>query len=551
MNNKGQAGAAGALLALIAVFVLLYLLMIPADLREELLNDGSSGKKPSEEEPAGARFNKTVFTASPGRIDYLKFSEYEHPLPAVNLYSSSSAKTKQIGDGIYVKNGIFDRKDANVSFRLDNNAQNVFLSFSLSPNRNNRGRLQIALNGNTIYNRQPSGQTRPIRLEGLNTENTLTFFVSGVGYRFWTTNEYEILDLALFYDVVDDSTQTSKNTFMVTESEKFNLESAQIKFFPDCNRHTAGRLNVYMNSNLIYSAVPDCGQINMVELSPAAVEAGQNRVTFASEGGNYLIDNIVVKTEMKSMTYPAYYFDLPASLFSKQVEEDADEDCGDIDGVCPKGCDPDQDKDCCLKETSSYWCDYQPANQDDRCRGVTNVRYCYLCPSGYENIHGDAPEECEDLCGDDNDGVCPGGCSRYYDKDCCYEIDPENFWCDDIPKYGLATCKDAITRDECSACASGWQSDESDFTCLAETDDDTVAVLKSSYDVRLTLKFADARDKKAGRVFVNGYQFYFSTYDDEYDRVIDSYVEDGTNSVKIEPDQSVLEIRELVIEIED
>jgi hypothetical protein len=49
---------------------------------------------------------------------------------------------------------------------------------------------------------------------------------------------------------------------------------------------------------------------------------------------------------------------------------------------------------------------------------------------------------------------------------------------------------------------------------------------------------------------VNGYQFYFYTYTDEYTRVIDNYVEDGTNTIKIEPDQTQLDIRKLLVEIE-
>ena len=181
---------------------------------------------------------------------------------------------------------------------------------------------------------------------------------------------------------------------------------------------------------------------------------------------------------------------------------------------------------------------------------MTSEFICKLCPSGYENSDTDPPEECEDMCGDDTDNECPEGCSRSYDEDCCFENDPENFWCPDIPKYGLATCKDAITVDECDACYAGWESDESDFSCSgSSSDDDTV--LKSRYDVKVTLYFADDYEKKAGRVFVNGFQFSFYTYSDEYSRSINNYVEDGGNSIKIEPDQTTLDIRKLLIEIED
>lgn len=552
--KRAQAAPAASLLALIAVFVLLYILLIPPDMRAELLGDSGYGTKdPDEESPSTVRFNKTVFVTSPGRIDYLKFSEYEHPLPAVNLYTTSDSEQRTIGDSVYVKNGIFDRKDANLSFSIneEDDIQNVLLSFKTNPNRNSNGILTVKLNGEQLINKQVSGNVGPIEIQDLRDRNVLSFSVSGVGYRFWTTNEYELDDIQLFYDTVDTSTQMSRNTFMVTDVEKFNLESATFTFFPDCNPRSVGRLTALINSHSVYSAVPDCGQLNRIELSPSVIEAGMNKVTFESEQGQYLIDQITVDTELKSMSYPTYYFDLPNTIFSTTINIDDDEEnCGDVDGICPKDCDTDLDMDCCFEKTSGYWCDYQPYNEDDRCRSITSSYQCDLCASGYEDSDGEPPEECEELCGDDEDGECPEGCSIYLDKDCCYEYDEENFWCNEIPKHGLPTCKFALSADECDSCQSGWESDESDFTCPKD-DDDTTATLKSRYDVKLVLKFLDDHEKKAGKVFINGYQFHFMTYDEDYERNIDNYIEDGTNAVKIEPDQTVLEIRQLIVEIED
>jgi len=552
MNRRAQTGAAASLVILIGIFFLLYLLLIPPDEREALLNDGTSttGKSPHDEQPA-ASFEKTALDVTPGRVDFLKFKEYEHPLPAVNLFSTTSSEDKNIGDSVYVKNGIFDKKTANLSFKFDSESvSNVYLAFRVSPNRNNQGRLIIYLNKQQIFNKPVKTVPDPIKLESLGKNNVLSFEVTGVGYRFWTTNEYEVDDIKLFYDVTDTSNQESKNTFMVTDSEKFNLDKVSMKFFPDCDPRDSGKLSVLVNREMVFSSVPDCGQLNKIELSPSVIEAGMNRVEFRADGGKYLIDQILVETDLKSMTYPTYYFDLEKTLFSQVVDEENDEECGDVDGICPDDCDADLDKDCCFERTSNYWCDYQPSNQDNRCRAVRSVEICSLCPSGYEDSDGDPPEECEDLCGDDTDNDCLSGCSRFYDKDCCFDDDEDNFWCDDIPKYGLATCKDAITLDECNACPDGWDSDESDFRCTA-SDDDTDAVLKTRYDVDLTLRFADDIEKKAGRIFINGYQFHFQTYDDEYSRNINRYVEDRTNSIKIEPDQTVLDIRQLVVEIED
>jgi hypothetical protein len=556
-NRRGQAGAAGALLALLAVFILLYMLLIPPDMRDALLNDQPlpDGKTPSTDVPAGLKINKTVLTESPGRIDYLKVKQFDHPLPAINLYTKTEAEQQDIGNDIYVKNGIFDKKTANLTFRISNPDQldNVYLSFRVNPNRNNKGQLRISLNGNTLIDGNVGSTPEPIAIGSgmLESTNVVSFEVSGVGYLFWTTNEYELTDLKLVYESSDISTQTSRNTFMVTDTEKFNLEKASLAFTPDCQTETAGTLTVTINNQEVYGAVPDCGSPNYVEFSSSVIEAGTDKVVFHSDRGRYLIDNILVKTTLKTMAYPRYDFELDSLLFSKSTDVDTgDEDCGAIDGICPSGCDADQDKDCCLDETSNYWCDYQPNNQDDRCRAVTSNLTCQLCPSGYEDKSGEPPEKCDRACGDDTDNKCPTGCSRYYDKDCCFDVSEENFWCDDIPEFGLATCKEAITKDDCDACEAGWESEGSDFECSATNNDDSSSVLSSRYDVKLTLKFFDDNEKKTGKIYVNGYQFYFYTYTDEYTRVIDNYVESGTNTIKIEPDQTVLDIRKLLVEVE-
>jgi hypothetical protein len=555
VRKKAQAGAAGALLALIAVFIILYMLLIPPEMRDQLLNDGdSTGKTPGTEQPLGFEFNTTVISVVPGRIDYLKIKEYDHPLPAVNLYSTSTAKELDIGNNVYVKNGIFDKKTANITFPIKDpgSIESVYLSFRSNPNRNNKGILTVSLNGRVLFDAElGKSSIDPIAVDSsaLQMNNVLTFEVSGVGYRFWTTNEYELNDIKLVYDSIDDSTQTSRNTFMVTETEKFNLEKATLRFTPDCKSAAVGTMTVNVNSETVYSAVPDCGSPNVIDLSPSVIEAGNNRVMFHSAQGKYLIDQISVKTSLKAQAYPRYDFELDDRLFTT-AKKDNDEDivCGDVDGRCPNGCDADLDKDCCLQETSSYWCDYQPANQDDRCRGVTSNLTCLLCPSGYEDSRGEPPELCDRLCGDDTDNKCPSGCSKYYDKDCCMDESEDNFWCDDKPKWGLETCKDSITTDECSACANGWESDRSSFSC-SKDNSDTVSVLDSRYDVKLTLSFFDDEQKKSGKLYVNGYQFSFYTVTGQYTKVLDGYVEPGSNVIKIEPDQTVLDIRKLLVEV--
>ncbi|MBN2457499.1 hypothetical protein JXB31_00015 [Candidatus Woesearchaeota archaeon] len=563
IRKAQSAGSAGAFIALIAGFLLLYILLVPADLREELLTSESSTTTGSTtaantDTVKSLGLEEPVLEEQPGRIDYLKFNQYDHPLPAVNLYTTTSAKEKNIGDSVYVKKGVFDKEEKNISFELSDPSliENVYLSFALNPNRNNKGRLLIWLNGNLIFEREYSlTMNSPIVLSKkyLEKKNTLKFEVSGVGWRFWTTNDYELDNIRVIYDQTDISAQTSKNTIMLTESEKFNLEGVKLKFNPDCTPREVGILNVKVNNNIVFSAIPDCGQLNIVEMSPSVLEMGNNFVVFETEKGYYLIDQINLQTSMKTMTYPVHYFDLDERLFSIYQEEDEDEGCGDVDGICPVDCPEYLDKDCCLEKSSRYWCDVMPNNENNRCRAVVYESDCYSCPSGYEDSSGNPPEVCEDKCGDDTDNECPAGCNKLYDKDCCMEEASTNYWCNDVPQYGLShVCKAAIHLEDCENCPSGYETEDGTFSCPAKVvDSDEETVLRPKYHVWLRLKFLDDGERKAAKVFVNGYQFYIDTTRDTFERKIDNYVEDGSNAIKIEPDRTTLDIIKMEIAVED
>ncbi|MFW6449475.1 MAG: hypothetical protein ACOCZ6_00345 [Nanoarchaeota archaeon] len=558
MGKKAQntAGGAAAFIAIIGGAILLYLMLLPPADREELLGDetsqgGTGTSTPEEKEQFFNDMNKTPLKESPGRISYLRQDEFDHNLPAINLYTSSSSEDKKIGKDVYVKSSVFDEKTKEISFTTPSEIEDVYLAFSTGEAR---GKLIGRLNGETVFEKKITGgqETVSIRDDLLEEENTLQLEVSGVGWKFWTTNKYNIETIRAVYKEIDTSRQQSKNTFIVSDSEKHNLDYGVLKFNPDCNQNEAGKVTVLLNRNIVYQAVPDCGMLNRVEITSDMINAGENKVEFKSDKGRYSINQINLQTKMEKMTFPVYYFDLEEKLFDIESDESEEEhECGDSDGVCPSGCPEYKDKDCCLEKTSKYWCDVQPSNANERCRSVVYEEDCESCPSGYEDEEGNPPEVCEGDCGDDTDGVCPEGCSRNYDKDCCFEHSEKNYWCDEVPKYGLSNvCMESIHEQDCDNCPSGYETLEGSFSCPDESEDyDETARLKPGYDVWLKFSFLDDGERKAAKVFVNGRQFYLDTREGEYERKINDYVEDGSNAIKIEPDMDSLDIRKLEAEV--
>ena len=556
MRKKGQeTTTAGGLVAIIAGLLILYILFLPQDARDELLGNsaGSSGGSGSSGGGIVPKDTETeiIFTSSPGKIDYTSVDEMDYDIQAFTLYASTGAKELEKINDFYIRNGWFDKKTKSASFGADDpeNTDNVVLSMV---SKIRKGVLQIKLNGEIVYeNQMGSANPEPIALKSRYLEriNELEFSVSGVGIQFWTTNEYSFENVKILADVTDISRQSSKNTFYITEEEMANIEKAKLRFIPDCSQNEVGLLTVEINGKQLFSKLPDCGNANVFDMSPGNLNLGKNTVIFTTDMGVYLIDRIQIQTELEESESPTYYFELDKNLFTTVKDKD-DADCGDIDGVCPDGCDEDVDKDCCFEKYSEgYWCDSLTSNIDDRCVGHVESGTCSRCLAGYEDNSGDPPEACEENCGDDTDDDCNSGCSIYYDKDCCFDQSGDQYWCNDLPISGISyACMDEVSRGQCEVCTTGYEGEDDDPDCPT-SEEETEEKLKSNHDINLIFEFTDDAEDKEADVFINGRKVSFRTRTEDWEKRIDEYVVSGTNSIKIVP-KSDLEVRQIKVELE-
>ena len=314
MRKAQSGGSAATLVAVIALLIVLYILFLPPDIRQELLADNTSDTSSF----SSGKVIKNLLLENPGRLEELPQNEVEHDLPSVNLYSLTGATIIKKASSLYVKNGVFDTKTENVDFSISDltDTNNFLLSFSVSAGK---GNLIIKLNGKEIYNNEiTSKNVAPIELskDALSSQNTLEFSVSGVGVAFWRTNEYNLANIQITADVTDTTGQESRNTFVVSETEYRNIDSAKLRFFADCTPSDVGILEVSVNNQIVSSSVPDCSSLRPIDVSPAYFQNGENKVTFKTNKGKYLIDQVSITTKLKDITFPSYYFSIENSDFS-------------------------------------------------------------------------------------------------------------------------------------------------------------------------------------------------------------------------------------------
>lgn len=553
--KKAQGNAAGIVI-LIAVFIVIYILLLPPTERCKLLDTcetssssgvipGSTGTTPGTLQGASSL---TLLDVNPGRLSYQARDTYEYDLNAVTISAQSNAYVFSEVSSFSISNSWFGKRDRTLNFDIEDidNIENVILSFS-APRR--EGRLIVDVNGHEIYDFPVASYTVfPISIDRnlLQERNNLTLSVSGVGLRFWTSNEYLIENLKVIGDVIDISKQESLNTFYIPENQFNSVREVNLRFNPECSRDRVGVLEINLNGKIIHSGVPDCGVLNRIYLSPNDLNQGTNRVTFRTSRGIYLIDQIQVRTRLEEARSPTYYFSIGSEYFSMQ---DSPKRCGDVDGYCPSNCAPEYDKDCCFeKYPNGYWCKAVPSNFADRCVGsVTTLEQYSRCITGYEDRRGNPPKDFEELCGDDTDKYCPLGCGIHQDKDCCKERYEDGYWCENMPINGLDyVCVNQVSSNHCEICPGGYKALGSKTPPRCEPSVLKEEVLLSNYNVILNISFTNPRDWKEAIFYINAYEFGFDTRDSYWEREINSYVESGTNSIEIVP-KSDLDIRKIEV----
>ncbi len=319
MKKRGQqhleGGRAASVIGLMIVIIVLYIILLPPSEKEKLglTEEENGGISISEKET-----NITLLSEDPGTISYISQKDADKTIPNVYLYKDINAKVIEKFNDFYIRNGWFDKIKRNVTFAIDDleNTDNVMLSFVT---KKNKGTLTIKLNGEIIYEYDINTlNVEPIELKKnlLTKNNVLEFKVSGIGWKFWSTNEYAFENVRIIGDVTDITRQKSRNVFTLTEAEYQNLDSAELRFVPYCGiEKDIGILDVLINNRNVYSAVPVCDDPVKQPFSINILNSGENNVVFKSTKGSYSIEQIRLELELKETQKIVYYFELNESQF--------------------------------------------------------------------------------------------------------------------------------------------------------------------------------------------------------------------------------------------
>ena len=315
MDKVKSAREAVLVIGIITVIIIFYILFLPPADRSELLDQDftpGSGTTPSTQQPAKILLDQNV-----GSLEYYSATPDPHTLSGVSLFAESESQVLTTINPFRVRNGWFEKQGQKVNFAVTDleHTDQILLTLEATIRQ---GPLTISLNEQPIYNFVPeTGNIGPIDLPKniLRETNVLDFNVASVGWKFWTTNEYAFQQGQIIGEVVDVNKQQSDRSFSLTESEKNNLETVVLTFFPRCNQQEVGNLEIILNGRRIYNAVPTCRSINLQDLFPTELLNGKNDLSFRTRKGEYDIEQIRIETKLKEAKSYVQYF---------QVDPEAD-----------------------------------------------------------------------------------------------------------------------------------------------------------------------------------------------------------------------------------
>jgi len=314
-NKRAQESGSGiaVLLLLITLFMVLYILLLPPETREDILNQ-TIGK---EDDGTGAA-SKVLLSESPGEVFQTKESDVIHDISPLNIFIKTEPSTKLLANAIEISKGLFSSRPKTLTFPIEDltNLKSLVLFFSVTEAK---GNIEIWLNEHIIVDSKLEGsQIVDLPINYLKKNNVIEIKASNPGILFFITNQYTLKDIGIkeSYQVLNPKEERS---FSIPAYEKNSLQKSVLSYQLYCNKlDTSTDLRIYLNDKEILSKMLNCiAGSEEIDLSLEKIKEGTNVLTFTIGEGDFQFSNIKVENELKEKAHPTYHFDVS--------EEEADE----------------------------------------------------------------------------------------------------------------------------------------------------------------------------------------------------------------------------------
>jgi hypothetical protein len=313
-RKRGEAVMAmevSVLIFLITLAIVGYIILLPAEDREELLgtsdtsgSDGTSGSSGTE----------VLLSEAPGEVSSSRSTSQTRSLEPIRLYSTTESATEDLSTSLTVSRNILQNNYKTITFDMDDleNLESLGLLFLITESK---GDLIVELNGNIVYEGALRTSDLPLTLptNALEEEDNVLKLSTDLSYNPFSAHYYLLQDVQLVEDFTVSSTSSTRS-FSVDDPG--SVTKAELTYFITCNDDADGILTISLNSREVFSDQIFCEYLNERELSLSSSYIGSsNALTFAITEGDYNVEEADVVITTKAEDYPSFSFDVDSDVY--------------------------------------------------------------------------------------------------------------------------------------------------------------------------------------------------------------------------------------------
>lgn len=319
MKNKrgeGEGKAIASLIMVIALAIALYVLLIPPEERQALIEGETT------EETTRTSETIELLSESPGELSPRQETGTIHSINAINLFIKTEPEVVQLAEDLEVKHTLFTKSSPTVSFETKNRDDLKKASFYFSV-QEPRGTLKLKINNNNFYaKKMETGGIKIIDIPAtyLKDVNEVEITTSSPGLAFWRTNEYNLKDVGVRLEYEHINAKETR-TFSMTQQELDKIKETKLTYVQVCNaplEQDTTQLRIILNDQeLVENYIRCVTTPQTIELEKSDLKEGQNTITFIINDGEFAFNQIRIETKSEDITYPTFFFTINQENFEK------------------------------------------------------------------------------------------------------------------------------------------------------------------------------------------------------------------------------------------
>ena len=306
------------LVILIALLITLYMVLIPPEAQKQILEKGQISD--SENSVSNSQdVLKNLLIESPGLVFPDSNKEEKIKIPSVNLYSKQSKNVINLANSLSVSRSIFNNNFQDLSFKSEDisNLNSLKLFFNVL---SSKGTLVIYLNNIIVFQGIVSNENVPLEIpiSNIKSDNILRMEASSPSWRFLSLNQYTLKDIKLIKETVSTNNQETRH-FTI---DKDKIKKAALNYFINCLKleNDQGILKIFLNGFNVHlgQVICDASEQNL-DISKSYFTKNENTLSFESDKGNYVVEQIEVAVQSDSSKTPIYFFDVDNEDLSNTI----------------------------------------------------------------------------------------------------------------------------------------------------------------------------------------------------------------------------------------